>query len=176
MGEYFGQIPLSVKDHIKDITRTSGLPNNDDSLELMSEAWLGKMEAYDREIDSHDMEVVSTLDKDDDRGAIVMTYSGSLINIGPQVSGKRTVEYSSIGLRSDVPDTAEHNASILSKDVTVDQEVEFEEGPVSSSSAAFKIAVCPDNFSVEDQEEALSNATMVLSKEFADINKTLIMR
>ena len=175
MGEFFDQVPLTVKEHIKDITRTSGLPNDDDSLELMAESWLGKMEAFDREAESHNMEVVACLDKDEERGGIVMTYSGSLINIGPLVDGKRTVEYQSIGLRSDVPDSAEHNSSVLAHDVDVDKEVDFSEGPVASTSAAFKIALCNDDLSIEDQEEVLSNATMILSKEFADINKTLIM-
>ena len=30
MGEYFDQLPIEVKTHIKDITKTSGMANNDD--------------------------------------------------------------------------------------------------------------------------------------------------
>ncbi len=174
MGEFYNQIPLTVKEHVQDITRTSGLSDTDDSLELISEAWLNKMEAFDREIESQDMEVVTNLDKDEERGAIVMTYSGSLINIGPREGDTRTVEYTSIGLRSDVPGTAEHTSSILASDIDLDHEVEFSEGPVKATSAAFKIAVCNDDLSFEDQEEVLAKTTMVLSNEFADINKTLI--
>ncbi|MCP4132675.1 MAG: hypothetical protein GY754_17045, partial [bacterium] len=76
MGEFFNQIPESIKPHIKDITKSSGLDSTDDALELMSEAWLEKNDAFEQEIDSHDMEEVEGLLKDDARGALVMTYSG----------------------------------------------------------------------------------------------------
>ncbi|MCP4091758.1 MAG: hypothetical protein GY746_18490 [Gammaproteobacteria bacterium] len=141
----------------------------------MSEAWLEKNDAFEQEIDSHDMEEVEGLLKDDARGALVMTYSGSLINIGPVVEDKRKVEYNSIGIRGDVPNAAEDDSSILGNDIDVNSEVEFEAGPVSTTSAAYKVAVCKDDLSIDEQEEALSNATMILTNKFADINKTLIL-
>ena len=175
MESFFEELPTTVKEHIRDITRTSGLPDGDESLDLMAEAWLGKKEAFEREIELQNMEEVDELNKDDERGALVMTYSGSLVNIGPIDDGKRVSEYTSIGIRSDVPDSAEHDQSELAYNVNVDCEVEFKEGPVTSTSSVYKIAVCKDDLSVEDQEQALSNATMILSKEFADINKTIII-
>ncbi len=175
MGVYFEQIPAAVRDHLKGITKSSGLPAGDESLEMMSEAWLGKQEAFEREISARDMEVVDSLDKDDPRGAVVMTYSGSLINIGPLTGDGRSTGYSSIGLRTDVPDILDCEAAMLARDVENGNEVEFDEGPVSRTSAAFQIAVCKDDLSVEDQEEELSNVTMVLTQEFADINKTLVI-
>lgn len=176
MGEYLEQIPLTVKRHLRGITRDSGFPDTDDSFELMAEAWLGKKEAFEREIDVQQMEEVDNLDSDDERGAIVMTYSGSLINIGPVVGDARNVDYASIGLRTDVPDSAEHDASILGRDLERNQEVVFDVGPVASTSAIYKIAVCQNDLSPEDQEEALSNVTMALTREFADINKTLVIQ
>ncbi|MCB1308854.1 MAG: hypothetical protein KDK30_11765, partial [Leptospiraceae bacterium] len=131
MGAFYEQIPTALQKHIKGITRSSGLPQSDDSVELMSEAWLNKKEAFERELEARNMEEVASLDKYDERGAVVMTYSGSLINIGPLMGDTRQVEYSSIGLRADVPDSADHNAALLMEDVEVDREVSFEEGPVS---------------------------------------------
>lgn len=176
MGEYLEQIPTTVREHLQGITRAAGLPKTDESVELMAEAWLGKKEAFEREIEDQQMEEVDSLDRDDERGAIVMTYSGSLINIGPVVGDARNVEYASIGIRTDVPNAAEHDAAVLGGDLEKDQEVRFDEGPVASTSAIFKIAVCQDDLSAEDQEEALSNITMALTREFADINKTLVIQ
>jgi len=174
MGEFYNQIPVEVQSHLKDIIQSSGLPNSDESLEMMSEAWIEKKNAFEREIESIGMEEIDFLEKDDSRGALIMTYSGSLINIGPVSDGKRKAQYSSIGLRGDVPDMAENDESKLHSDITLDDVIEFERGPVRSTSAVFKIAVCKDMLDAEEQEETISNATLILTREFTDINKTLI--
>lgn len=174
MGEFFDQIPAEVQSHLKDIIQTSGMPDNEESLELMSESWIEKKNAFEREIESAGMEEIDYLERDDTRGALVMTYSGSLINIGPIIDESRKAQYSSIGLRHDVPDMAEDEDSTLKSDINIDEVIEFDKGPVKSTSAVFKIAVCKDIVDLEEQEEAISNATMILTKEFTDINKTYI--
>lgn len=175
MTNFFEQLPDGIQDHIRGITKTSGLPENEDSLELMAEAWIGKKEAFEREIENQNMEEVESLDKDSSKGALVMTFSGSLINVGPMLEGKRSVDYTSIGIREDVPESAHHDASDLAQNIEVDQDVEFNDGPVSSTSPAYKIAVFREVMSADEEEQALANATVMLTKEFTDINKTLIM-
>lgn len=174
MGEFYNQIPTEVQSHLKDIIQTSGLTNSDESLEIMAEAWVEKKKAFEREIESIGMEEIDYLEKDDNRGALIMTYSGSLVNIGPITDGKRKAQYSSIGLRHDVPDLAENDESMLRSDVSLDEVIEFERGPVRSTSAAYKIAVCKDILDAGEQEETIGSATLILTKEFTDINKTLI--
>jgi len=174
MGNYYDQIPGEVQDHLRDIIKTSGLVNNDESLEQMAEAWIEKKNAFEKEIESAGMEEVDSLSKDDTRGALVMTYSGSLVNIGPVVDEKRKSQYTSIGLRMDVPDAAEAENSLLVKDLSIDEEVEFKNGPVKKTSAAYKIAVYNDSLKPEDQEKVITKATMILTKNFTDINKTYI--
>ena len=63
-----------------------------------------------------------------------MTYSGSLINIGPQRDQGRNVQYVSIGLRKDVPESASQENSQLQGDVRIGAPVAFSSGPILSSS------------------------------------------
>jgi len=174
MGEFFDQIPDNIQDHIKDISKSSGLPDNEESTELIAKAWIDKKIIFEEKIDEMNMEELVSFEKEDTRGVIALTYSGSLINVGPMVENTRNVEYTSIGIRSDVPDSAVKNNSILLSDINIDEAAEFEVGPVKSTSPIFKIAVCKGEISVEEQEETLKKTTVVLSDEFAKINNTLI--
>jgi len=174
MSEHFNQIPQNIQEHIRDILITSGLPNTPESLDLMSEAWLRKKDAFESEIEKLGMEEVDMLGKDDFHGVLVLTYSGSLINIGPLIENSRRVEYASIGLRQDVPETARDDNAMLACDVFIDEEIEFEKGPIKMTSAAYKIALCKDPVNPDQESKALSKATMILSNKFTDINKTVI--
>ena len=42
MGEYLSQIPTEIQDHIRQITRSSGLPEGEDSVEMIAMGWLEK--------------------------------------------------------------------------------------------------------------------------------------
>ncbi len=174
MGEHFEQIPQNIQGHIKDILKTSGLPETEESLDVMSEAWLKKKEAFETEIEKLEMEEVDMLARDDTHGALVLTYSGSLVNIGPLSESGRKVEYVSIGIRQDVPESAEEDNSMLAGDVFKDEEVEFDKGPVQVTSAAYKIALCKNPKNAKQETKSLSKATMILSNKFSDINKTVI--
>jgi len=174
MGEHFEQIPQNIQEHIRDIFKTSGLPDTPESLDIMSEAWLRKKEAFESEIERLEMEEVDMLPKDDTHGVLVLTYSGSLVNIGPLSEKGRKVEYVSIGLRKDVPEAATKEDSILGSDVFIDEEIEFEKGPVQMTSAAYKIALCKNPVNAKQETKALSRATLILSNKFSEINKTVI--
>ncbi len=174
MSNYFNQVPEQVQDHIIKITASSGLPDNDESKELMAEAWLAKKEAFEREIEGLEMEEVKDFSGEDERGALIMTYSGSLLNVGPSSQNGRALEYTSIGLRSDVPDSLEYDEAEFKDDVHIGSEAVFKNGPLSRTSSVLKIAVFNEEMDTEEEQEALSNATMVLTREFADINKTVV--
>ena len=119
------------------------------------------------------MEEVEFLERADERGALVMTYSGSLLKIGPLLEGGRKVEYASIGLRKDVPELASKEGSELETDVEVDADVRFSVGPIRKSSPVFTIAVLNEELSPDEQEEKLAQATQLLTREFVEVNKTL---
>lgn len=175
MGEYLEQVPEKIQDHLKQITKTSGLEYSDESIELIAQAWLEKKRQFEEETQKADMEDIDELLKDDERGALMMTYSGSLLTIGPLLEEGRHVEYVSIGLRKDVPDSSEKDASVLAEDINVDGEAVFDVGPISKSSPIFKIAVFKEELEAEEEEEKLSEATQILTEGFVDVNKTIIL-
>jgi hypothetical protein len=174
MGEFLDQIPDRLRTHIHEITKTSGLPPGDESVELIAEGWLEKKRTFEEKIGSLNMEEIDFFPGNDERGALVMTYSGSLVLIGPLVEDSRKAQYISIGLRKDVPDIVDKTDSKLSKDVAVDETVEFEVGPVKSTSQVFKIAVLTEKLPAIEQQQKISEATQVITEEFVEVNKTII--
>jgi hypothetical protein len=174
MGEYFDQLPAAIQEHIREITKTSGLDYNDDSFERMGQGWVEKKKAFEENIASLFMEEFTNFSMNDERGALIMTYSGSLLTAGPMQGNSRPIEYISIGLRADVPKSVTGKGN-FADDVEIDKEAVFTNGPIKSTSAVYKIAVCKENVSAEEQQETLNNATVALEQEFTNINKTLIL-
>jgi hypothetical protein len=164
MGEYLDQIPEEIRGHVREITRISGLPEGEESVETIAQAWLEKKKTFEEEIQKMKMEEIEFFSKEDERAALALTYSGSLVNIGPLVENDRKVQYMSIGLRKDVPDLAERDDSVLTKDINIDEPIEFERGPVRSTSQIFKIAVFTGDLSAEEQEEKITEVTQIMEK------------
>jgi hypothetical protein len=175
MGEYLDQIPEEIRDHIKQISKSSDAESAEEAVEAVAKGWLDKKVNFEEQIQKLNLEEVDFLSKDDERGALIMTYSGSLLTIGPLSDGNRKVEYTSIGLRQDVPESATVEDSEMSTDIELDEEVSFAKGPIKKSSPVFKIAVLRDDVDAAEQQERLSQATQILTEEFVEVNKTLII-
>jgi hypothetical protein len=173
MGEMLDKIPEKVRDHIRSIAAGSGLPEGEEAVETIAGAWLEKKEIFEKQIAESGMEEVDELPHDSENGALLMTYSGSLLTIGPLEDDLRRVEYRSIGLRQDVPESAEMEESKLKEDVAVDEVASFDPGPIKQSSAIFKIAVPKEELSPEEESELLASLTQVVTQEFIDVNKTV---
>jgi hypothetical protein len=173
MGEYIDQVPVEVQDHIRQITKTSGLPDTEDAVDLIAQGWLEKKHRYEKILARMELEEIETLPKADQRGCLVMTYSGSLLNIGPLRDQGRVAQYASIGLRKDVPETAVNIGSELAADVVVGAPVSFVKGPISSSSPVFKVAVTSEELNLDEQENLITKATRALTKEFIEVNREI---
>lgn len=174
MGEQFEAMAPQVRDHLKQLVGTAGLPDNEESLQLLTQSWLEKQSSFFEQTKANDMEEADVLEIDSGRGALIMTYSGSLLTIGPETEEGRTVEYASIGLRRDVPDSLKREGSMLTADVVKDSVVEFEVGPIKISSPAYAIAVAKEEMSAEAEEELLGQVTLMLTEDFVEVNKTLV--
>jgi len=170
----FNSLSTEIQQHLKQIAKTSGLPMTDESLELMAAAWLEKQAIFEKTLADNKLVEVSFYSQTEARGALALTWSGSIINIGPLVAGLRHCEYTSIGLRSDVPPAATENASSLSADLEVDEPVQFTKGPIKSSSPVFKIAVASETLEPEEEEAMLTQVSQELAEDFATVNKTVI--
>ena len=173
MESNFSQLPESIKEHLKSITKTSGLPDNEESLMKISDNWFEKKKMFEEQIKALDMIEINSFNKYDKKAALMLTYSGSLISLGTLRNNLRWIEYSSIKLRSDVPDILIKDDAVLSSDTGIDKTLEFEEGPVKSTSLLLKIAVCKDDVSFEEQDKRIREATIFLTNGFIKINKTL---
>ena len=169
------QISEKVQGHVRRLVSSAGLPDTEESLEAIAQGWLEKKEIFENQVSESGMDEVSSILSDDERGCILMTYSGSLINIGPLVDGVRKADYASIGLREDVPAFAEHDAAVLEHNVEVDASAVFSSGPVQKSSPIFKIAAPPEELEPEEQLELLSDVTQIISEDFVEVNKTIVI-
>jgi hypothetical protein len=175
MGEYLDQIPSTIQQHIRGLAQSVKAEEGEDAVEKVAQAWLEKKAVFEDKIAEMGMEEVDRLDKEDEKGAIALTYSGSLVNIGPLMDDVRTVKYSSIGMRTDIPESAESENSKLASDVQVDGIIQFEGGPVKSTSQIFKIAVCKDEeMSPEEQQQTIIETATVIEEEFVEVNKTIM--
>ncbi|HSV56562.1 MAG TPA: hypothetical protein VLH39_05570 [Magnetospirillaceae bacterium] len=163
-----------IQDHIRQISRTSGLPSTPETFELMADAWMEKMNCFEKTLKNNDMEEVSFLGRTETRGALVLTYSGSLLSLGPQTDGTRRCEYTSIGMRTDVPASAVAESSVLAADLETDEPARFETGPIESSSPVLKIAVTRARLAAQDEEALLTQVSQELAEDFVEVNKTVI--
>ncbi len=174
MGELMNQLPPEIQIHIKGITKSAGLADDEESYEKMAKGWLDKKKIFEEQIADQDMIEIESLGVEDSKGAVALTYSGSLVLIGPLVDGYRKAAYNSIGIRKNVPDSMVQENSKLSSEVAINSPIEFEVGPVKSTSSIFKIAVCKDDLDAIEQEEKISEVTVVMTNEFVNVNKDLI--
>jgi len=175
MGENFEMVAPKVQEHVRKLVASTGLPNNEETLELLAKGWLEKQSLFFEQTKARNLEETDRLSKDSPKGALIMTYSGSLITLGPLEEDHRLGEYSSIGLRQDVPDSAREDDSILSKDVEKDGLVEFSKGPIQKSSPVYAIAEVTEDLDFQDEMDLLGEVTMLLTQDFVDVNKTLIV-
>ena len=168
------QLPSNIQNHIRQITKQSGLSDSEESYEKIASAWKEKEKSFLENISAKGLKEVKTLSSDDQKGGVALTYSGSLVLIGPLNNGLRKAAYHSIGLRKDVPDSLSSDNARLSTDIHLDQSIQFETGPIQKTSPIYKFAVCDESISLELQEEALAEATIIITNDFIDINKGLI--
>lgn len=169
---YFDQIPDKVKPHIKNITETSGLEHNQESVEVIAKNWIIKDKLFTDQIQAVGMKFVDSFNVYDTRGFILLTYSGSLISVSPLLNDSRNLEYASIKLRHDVPDILNAEDVSLLNDIHVDMGAEFKGAPVKKTSALFKIAVCNEDVDLDEQDKRIREATIFITNGFIKINKT----
>lgn len=175
MEEYFAKVSEEVQNHLKQLVGSVNLPEGEDALETLAKGWLEKEESFMAQIGERNLEEARDFSVEEPRGGLLMTYSGSLLTIGPIGEEGRKVEYASVGLRTDVPESAEAEGSVISSDFSVGGSVEFLVGPIKKSSPVYKIAIVREEMPLEEEEELLSDVTQILMDDFIEVNKTLII-
>lgn len=173
MSSTFNSLEKAIQAHLKMILDTSGLPTGEESLDTLAKGWLEKEQAFDDQAGSLGMERAEA-SKDPGRGFLALTYSGSLVAVGPAAGGQRRAVYVSIDMRRDVPARAESDNAVLSGNVAVGREIVFEKGPVKQSSAIYRLALLPAALALTDQNDRLDEATVALTREFKAVDETRI--
>jgi nucleoid DNA-binding protein len=179
MGIHFDQIPDEIKSHIREVTKTSGLPDSEESLERIAGTWLEKRKLFQQQLGLLHMHEVESVESEALKAVLMLTYSGSLVAIGVPAKDissdtyRRWAEYASIGLRMDVPDIARKTDAAVSGSIVIGEGVEFIDGPIKKSSPLLIIATCGDDVSLAEQDNRVREATIFLTNGFVKINRTL---
>lgn len=171
----FDGLGTVIQGHIRQIAKTSGLEDGQESLEKLAEAWTMKRDAFEAAMRERGLEEIPFFGADEERGALALTYSGSIVTIGPLDGGKRHCEYASVGLRADVPESATEPESALSADVETDCSIAFSRGPVKSTSPVFKIAVAAERLPLDEETALLTQVAGDVAEDFARVNRTVVL-
>ena len=141
----------------------------------MAAVWKRKAALFADQAQSVYMDLVDGVTENDPRGALVLTYSGSLLSIGPDTEKTlgRWLEYSSIKLRTDVPDVvADHGISIIGG-IRVGEPVEIHGSRIKKTSPAYAVAVCPKNLPEEEQDKRIRESTIFITNGFMKYNRSV---
>lgn len=173
MSTAYAGLDRAIQNHLRIILESSGLPADDTSLESLAQGWLEKEQAFDDQAKSLGMSGAEKT-RDSSRGFLALTYSGSLVAVGPSDGSSRRAVYVSIDARRDVPARAESEDAVIAGSVAVGSEIVFEKGPVKKSSAVYRLAILPSALALTDQNERLNEATLALTREFQAVDETRI--
>lgn len=178
MGEYsvsFDDLPEKVQRHITSVAGETEIESEERAIERVTEVWLEKRRLFAEQTDAVGMVGTETFSVEDSRGALLLTYSASLIVLGPSEGDNksRSFEYASIKARTDVPDLLTADAARLTDDVAVDRPASFGGTQIRQSSEILRIATFPEGLDVSEQRERLRQAAIFLTNGFVHANRTL---
>jgi len=160
-------IPNDVEQHLKSLVTDSI------SLEMITDLWLKKDKLFSEQIALLAMDEVDQLEMKEERGILLLTYSGSLISLG--CGEKRTMEYASIKLRNDVPHIIKSDGVSLASPLRKGAAATFLGGQVQNTSSIYKIVVCREGVSEEEQEKRIREATVFITNSFVHLNRHLTL-
>jgi len=168
----FEDLPAAIQNQLDSLIKDSGLPEDEETRDKLAAIWQKKYNLFTGQVSSLGMDFLSEMAQDDPRGAILLTYSGSLISLGPMRGKSRWLEYASIKFRTDVPELVHGDKVDIVGPIRRDAAAVFEGCPVKRSSSLFRIAVCPEGTSADDQERRIREATIFLTNGFVKLNRS----
>lgn len=169
----YDEVPARIQAQLDALLAETGKTASPEARERLAALWARKYRLFTGQTAALGMELIEELPVADDRAAIFLTYSGSLISLGPRRGKDRWLEYASIQLRSDVPDLVRGDRVNLTSAARLDQAAGFEGTSLKRSSALYRIAVCPAGISADEQERRVREATVYMTNGFIKLNRTL---
>lgn len=171
--ETTGKLPPEIDNQIEALFKESGVSSQSFTRKQFEQLWLEKFKLFTSQMKGIEMESTDTFAKEDPRGLILLTYSGSLICLGPKGSDGRWLEYASIKLRKDVPELMRAEGAALGSALARDECALFEGTSLRKSSPLFRISCCPEGVDPEEQDRRIKEAMIFLTNGFVKINKSL---
>ena len=171
----FKNLPETIQEHLKAVIKNSGLPNTEESLNILTANWLEKRKLFKEQISNLGIKETEAFNREDDRGVLMLTYSGSILSLGASSKSDKTrsLAYASIKLRSDVPDIIKEDNVFLTENARIGHPAELSGSAIKKTSALYAIALCDESVDREEQEKRLREATIFLTNGFMKINSTL---
>lgn len=169
----FEDLPWKIQAQLDALLAEEGKAGDPQARDALAAVWAEKFRLFTGQTAALGMESVDELPADDDRAAIFLTYSGSLISLGPRRGKDRWLEYASIKLRTDVPELVRGDKANLSVPARLEQAAVFEGTSLKRSSALYRMAVCPQGTSPDEQERRVREATVYLTNGFIKLNRSL---
>ncbi len=168
-------LPEEIEAHLRRILETSGeeWSREEGALEKLESLWLKKETLFDEQIALLGMENVTSVNKEDPRGMLFLTFSGSLVSLG--YGTERWMEYASIKMRTDVPSIINCEKTSLAENLQRGKVAPFTHGPLKKTSALYKIVVCPEGVSPSEQDKRVREATVFLTNSFVHLNREVTM-
>lgn len=171
--ETFQTLSPRIQGHLKSIAATAGMENKEDALVLLTTNWLEKRQMFLDQTQALKMISIDSFSIEDTRAVLLLTYSGSLVALGPQVGQGRNLEYASIKLRLDVPDLVKQQGVTLAEPLKIDHPGVFGHSALARCSDVLHLVTLEEGMSIPEQEKRLREAVIWLTNGFAKINRSL---
>ncbi|MFW6212529.1 MAG: hypothetical protein ACOC8L_06485 [Spirochaetota bacterium] len=174
MGEYSKSLPEQVRKHLRALAKSVGLGDMPDADEQLARGWHAKHQAFRSHTENHEMVTADYFQAANPGGALAMTYSGSILSVGPIVDGGRAVAYASVGIRQDVPQMSISQDVHLTTDLKRGESATFDAGSIQQTSPIFAIAIFQRALDPLDEKNALAEITDLLAEQFVAINQDTV--
>ena len=168
-------LPEGVQQHLVSLAAEQGHSADGSYLVDLTAVWKQKAALFEDQARSVRLELVASVPPNDPRGALVLTYSGSLLSIGPDTDRTlgRWLEYSSIKLRTDVPDVITDRGISITTGLKLGEPIEIDGSQISRTSNAYAIAVCPAELDEDEQEKRIRESTIFITNGFMKYNRSV---
>jgi len=164
-------IPAKVRTHLQGLLKETGLPDDKDTMKKLMESWLLKKALFYKMAEHENFNRKRSMAMADKSGCIAITYSGSIVAVGPLVNNKREVKYTSIGMRTDVPEAVTFKQGELAADIECDKSIVFKKGPIEKTSPIMDLALLPPEVNSDQQLVSIKKANKKLKDDFVKVNK-----
>ena len=172
-------LPEAIRKHLLGLAREQGRLEDHDYLQTMTDVWYQKEELFRQQVKAVKLELVDSVSNKDTRGMMVLSYSGSILCIGPvfltstNINFSRWIEYSSIKFRTEVPDIIMEKTATLPSEISVGKSVQLGNSRLKATSPAYLIAVCPEGINEEEQDKRIRESAVFITAGFMKYNQSL---